>query len=201
MDLDTEIGSNVQRERERLGVSQQALADVMRDRGWKWSQATVWSIEKGDRPLRLAEALDLAQVLEVDVRNFGQSAANSAISAADRRVSERLHDFYTSADALMASRWALAGILDNAYPLDDSGHPAGNWEHSGADLRLVQAADETIYATDPVARLIDYLRVDLDKRLPGAGGRFREIAEAVESSERAIRTMEEGGNGEHPAEA
>ena len=43
--------------------TQKAVADAMRERGWKWSQATVWSVEKGDRPLRLAEAEDLAAVL------------------------------------------------------------------------------------------------------------------------------------------
>jgi len=43
--------------------TQQAVADEMRKRGWRWSQATVWSVEKGERPLRLAEAEDLAAVL------------------------------------------------------------------------------------------------------------------------------------------
>ncbi|KJL46235.1 hypothetical protein RS84_02862 [Microbacterium hydrocarbonoxydans] len=45
-------------------MSQKDLASAMRDRGWKWSQATVWSIEKGERPLRLAEAVDVAWVLD-----------------------------------------------------------------------------------------------------------------------------------------
>lgn len=185
MDLDREIGSNVQRERERLGVSQQVLADVMRERGWKWSQATVWAVEKGDRPMRLAEALDLAQVLDVDVRNFGQSAANSAISASSRRVSEALHNFYEAASALTRSRWALAELLDNAYPLDEAGEPTGHWEHSGADLRLVQSADETIYATSPMPRLIDYLTADLEERSnTGPAGRVRELAEEVREVEK-----------------
>lgn len=35
----------------------------MRTRGWKWSQATVWAVEKGERPLRLAEAEDLVSIL------------------------------------------------------------------------------------------------------------------------------------------
>lgn len=44
-------------------MSQKDLAERMRERGWKWSQATVWSIEKGERPLRLAEAEDVSAVL------------------------------------------------------------------------------------------------------------------------------------------
>ena len=46
-------------------ASQQSVADAMRHRGWRWSQATVWSVETGRRPLRLAEARDLAEILGV----------------------------------------------------------------------------------------------------------------------------------------
>jgi transcriptional regulator with XRE-family HTH domain len=54
----------------RGSMTQKALADAMKIRGWKWSQATVWSVEKGDRPLRLTEAVDVATILEVDVSEF-----------------------------------------------------------------------------------------------------------------------------------
>lgn len=47
--------------------SQQALAEKMKTRGHKWSQSTVWSVERGDRAVRLAEAEDLAEVLDVEV--------------------------------------------------------------------------------------------------------------------------------------
>lgn len=61
----------------RGDTSQQAVAESMRLRGWKWSQATVWSVEKGDRPLRLAEAQDLANVFGVSVSQLleGDSVA------------------------------------------------------------------------------------------------------------------------------
>lgn len=49
----------------RGGRSQQWVADEMRERGHKWSQSTVWSIEKGERPVRLTEAEDLAKVLQL----------------------------------------------------------------------------------------------------------------------------------------
>lgn len=56
-----EIGRRVARL--RGDRSQQDVADEMRARGWKWAQATVWSVESGKRPLRLSEALDLESVL------------------------------------------------------------------------------------------------------------------------------------------
>lgn len=47
----------------RGDVSQKDLADRMRERGHKWSQATVWAIERGDRPLKLTEAIDVTEAL------------------------------------------------------------------------------------------------------------------------------------------
>jgi transcriptional regulator with XRE-family HTH domain len=61
-DRDKTIGQNLLRLRGER--SQKELADAMRARGFKWSQATVWSIEKGERPLRLAEAEALGTVLD-----------------------------------------------------------------------------------------------------------------------------------------
>ncbi|WP_419775703.1 helix-turn-helix domain-containing protein [Microbacterium oxydans] len=52
-------GQQVRHAREAAGMSQMDLAKAMRDRGWKWSQATVWSIERGDRPLRWSEGVDM----------------------------------------------------------------------------------------------------------------------------------------------
>ena len=65
--------------------TQQSVADAMRDRGHKWSQATMWSIEKGERPLRLTEALDLAEVLDATVDDLLSSEA-----AQDERTKRRM---------------------------------------------------------------------------------------------------------------
>ncbi|MFN3948024.1 helix-turn-helix domain-containing protein [Microbacterium sp.] len=67
---DKTIGENLARIRGEL--SQQALADAMRDRGYEWTQATVWAIEKGRRPMRLAEAEALAALLTVDITDLLQ---------------------------------------------------------------------------------------------------------------------------------
>lgn len=46
----------------RGDMSQKELADKMREKGHKWVQSTVWSVESGTRPLRLTEAEDLAEI-------------------------------------------------------------------------------------------------------------------------------------------
>jgi hypothetical protein len=60
---DEETGQDVAAAREAAEISQKELADQMRERGFKWSQATVWSVEKGERPLRLVEAQHLADAI------------------------------------------------------------------------------------------------------------------------------------------
>lgn len=58
-----EVGSSVKAARDSAGVSQKELADKMRGVGFKWSQATVWSIERGERPLTWSEGLELGQMI------------------------------------------------------------------------------------------------------------------------------------------
>ncbi|BDI23548.1 hypothetical protein L3i23_23240 [Herbiconiux sp. L3-i23] len=68
MTSDKDIGARVAGT--RGGMSQRLLATRMRDLGWPWSQATVSSVEKGERPLRLAEAEALAGLFDVPVASF-----------------------------------------------------------------------------------------------------------------------------------
>lgn len=58
---DKQIGQNLARL--RGAMSQKDLAVAMRKRGHKWAQATVWNVERGERPLRLSEATAIADVL------------------------------------------------------------------------------------------------------------------------------------------
>lgn len=59
-DTDARIGKRLQELRGEM--SQAALGAAMAERGHKWSQATVWSVETGKRPMRLAEADDVASI-------------------------------------------------------------------------------------------------------------------------------------------
>lgn len=54
----------------RGNISQQTLAEKMRNKGFKWSQATVWATEKGDRPVRLSEVIALSEVLDKTYDSF-----------------------------------------------------------------------------------------------------------------------------------
>lgn len=64
--LDALIGENVAKLRQQADLSQADLARAMTHAGWTWHQQTVLKVEKGHRPLRLAEAVTLARLLDVD---------------------------------------------------------------------------------------------------------------------------------------
>jgi transcriptional regulator with XRE-family HTH domain len=67
---DKQIGEKVRALREAALLSQSEIARQMRDRGTKWAQATVWSVESGERPLRLTEAGMLAEICNADPASF-----------------------------------------------------------------------------------------------------------------------------------
>lgn len=61
------IGQNIDRLRRDADKTQKEVAEYMRAAGFKWSQATVWSVEAGERPVRLSEAYELARLLDIGV--------------------------------------------------------------------------------------------------------------------------------------
>ena len=73
-DHDELIGRNLARLRQ--GMSQTDLAKRMRDKGHKWTQPTVVAIEKGERPLRMSEAIDASNALGADLEDLVEYPAS-----------------------------------------------------------------------------------------------------------------------------
>ena len=63
--IDQNIAANLRLHREAAGLSQEELAQRMTDRGFGFSQATIWKIERGQRPVRASELVALADSLAV----------------------------------------------------------------------------------------------------------------------------------------
>lgn len=112
MDLDKVIGANVVRARKDTGdMSQQDLAEQMRNKGFKWSQATVWEVEIGKRPLRLAEAWEASKILKIALGELvlpseqatfitDMEGLHKRIQKAWRALDRSLHDLQSELDAL-----------------------------------------------------------------------------------------------------
>lgn len=104
-DTDARIGQRLQELRGNM--SQAALGEAMVRRGHKWSQATVWSVETGKRPIRLAEAADVADALGKSVQDL------LAETEADRLASDyaqKLSDVQEATGKLIDAGKALQAV-------------------------------------------------------------------------------------------
>jgi len=66
-DFNERVGANVQRFRKAAGLSQADLAHALSQRGASFQQQTVLKVEKGSRPLKLDEAVLIADILKMPV--------------------------------------------------------------------------------------------------------------------------------------
>jgi hypothetical protein len=124
--------------------TQQAVAVAMRDRGWKWSQATVWSVEKGDRPLRLAEADDLAGVLGVfSASDFSSAPMSAHIRIGSHRAADAYRAMVASVREYLEVKEQLEIILKIA---DDEGHQFTQGDEGARDSWTGQRKPEEAVA-------------------------------------------------------
>lgn len=80
-DINEVIGKNIAIF--RGDMSQAELADLMKkkgkDKGVRWSQTTVWEVEKGKRALKFSEALVLADILGIPLSRFYDTSRGLAL--------------------------------------------------------------------------------------------------------------------------
>lgn len=62
-DIDRNVATNLRQFREERGMSQDELAQRMSERGFGFTQATIWKIESGQRPVKISEAVALGKAL------------------------------------------------------------------------------------------------------------------------------------------
>lgn len=104
---DAQIGRNLARL--RGDMSQKELAGAMRDRGHKWSQATVWNVERGERPLRLTEATALGEILELlSVYSITAPEGQFAFRALATKVATSQNDLVEAARTVLKLQRELA---------------------------------------------------------------------------------------------
>lgn len=114
MTKDELIGRNLARM--RADRPQSEIAAAMRERGYKWSQATVWAVEKGERPLRLTEAADLSKVLD---RKSHQGATEFLASSAEMHLVDAIQRVMISLSSFEAATSSYLEALDNLAMMAD----------------------------------------------------------------------------------
>lgn len=121
-------------------MSQKDLAIAMRERGHKWSQATVWNVERGERPLRLSEATALADVLELQSvqsitapeGEFEYLVTESKLHAAERELA-------LQAESVLRLKRQMVEELNAMYTkdLDSSAVRALEWQLRTTPVEVV----------------------------------------------------------------
>ncbi|QZT56590.1 helix-turn-helix domain-containing protein [Mycolicibacterium austroafricanum] len=123
-DFDKTVGANVRRYRMARGLSQAELADALsRHAGERIHQQTIQKIEKGSRPLKYSEAVQLSSVLQIQLYELrvGESEASvnaflvACISELSKRNAEITELAQKLADDLLVLARALSLVTsDNA---------------------------------------------------------------------------------------
>lgn len=145
-------------------MSQDALADKMRDYGHAWTQTTVYNVEKGVRQLRVSEAVDLMLAL-------GKEAGDISLLVEDAwslEIDSRLHDIDEARRQLNAARTKLRlarkklakTVKGNVDPDSELFHQAKTVLEStreevatpGGDA-MSELLDRQIFGIDPVEYL------------------------------------------------
>lgn len=106
-DMDRKIGAAIARERQARGWSQQDLAAKMVGLRWNWTQQMVAKVEKGLRPVRFAEAGDLAQIFKVSTQTLLFGPLEAAVQNVRRQR--------TQARDVLATTMTRAQVLEAMF--------------------------------------------------------------------------------------
>lgn len=170
-DIDQNIAANLRIYREAGSISQDELAQRMTDRGFGFSQATIWKIESGQRPVRASELVALADslgVMSVTSLTHEPDAARHQVRL--EQANRNTHDAYQTL------RQAAAGYLDAQIELVVAArmaHDAGvtvtelhtSWLDTPPEEAVIQArveadqeAARSEQVNDEVNKILDALR-------------------------------------------
>ncbi|MEU8151975.1 helix-turn-helix transcriptional regulator [Nonomuraea sp. NPDC048901] len=159
-EVDRNLAANLIIFREAAGFSQEELAQRMSERGFGFSQATIWKIERNKRPVRVSELLALADALDRRPLEFTRTPEETRLAVQLRQAHGNAFDAHESlkeaaseylraqVDVLVAAHSAHeAGLsvseLDTAYLAIPPEHVVieARVEYEMADAQQDQLAD------------------------------------------------------------
>ena len=170
-DIDQNIAANLRIYREAGSISQDELAQRMTDRGFGFSQATIWKIESGQRPVRASELVALADslgVMSVTSLTHKPDAARHQVRL--EQANRKAHDAYeTLKQAAVGYLDAQIELVVAARMADDAGVTVTelhiSWLDTPAEEAVIQArveadqeAARSEQVNDEVNKILDALR-------------------------------------------
>jgi transcriptional regulator with XRE-family HTH domain len=189
---DEQIGKNLARL--RGDMSQKELAAAMRERGFRWSQATVWSVEKGERPLRLSEAEEIAAILGTFSSYLAEDDDLAGVSEVLRVVADAHHALSEAIKAYDMARFMLAVRADDAADSISDSYAEAIEDWLDRDVAAIVAEVARQEETEALAERQIAREIISDER----EGELREAARAREG--RFSRRLRERTDGVDQAE-
>lgn len=120
--LPSMLSARLRAARKTAGLSQEAVAKIMRDRGFAWRQTTVAKSEAKDRPILFSEVIALSAIYKKPIEYFLYAGAEldelyENATAEFESITEALHDARSAVRALENDVNLYQGILGMAASL------------------------------------------------------------------------------------
>ncbi len=171
-DIDQNIAANLRTYREAGSISQDELAQLMADRGFGFSQATISKIESGQRPVRASELVALADSLGV----MSATSLTRKPDAARHQVQLDLAN-RKAHDAYEALKEAAADYIEAQVELVVAARQA-------QDAGLAVTELHTSWLDTPPEEAVIQARVEIDQ----AAARSEQVNDAVNKILDALRS-------------
>ena len=177
-DIDQNIAANLRTYREARNISQDELAQRMADRGFGFSQATIWKIERGQRPVRASELIAFADALGIiSVTSLTSEPGEARHRVQLDQANRKAHDAYGALkEAAAAYLHAQLELVVAAY------------EARAAGLTVTEL--HTSWLDTPPEEAVIQARVEADQE----EARSEQVNDAVNTIMDALRS-----NGYDPA--
>ena len=170
-DIDDNIAANLRIYREAGNVSQEELAQRMADRGFGFSQATIWKIESGQRPVRASELVALADslgILSPTSLTYKPDATRYKVQLEQANRNAQ-HAYETLQEAAAGYLEAQVVLVVAAREAQDAGLAVTelhtSWLDTPAEEAVIQArveadqeAERSEQVNDEINKILDALR-------------------------------------------
>ena len=171
--IDRNISANLRMYREAGNISQEELAQRMTDRGFGFSQATIWKIENGQRPVKASELVALADSLEI-MSALGSFMTEPGAARHDVQMDQAHRKAYGAYEAL---REAAAAYIEAQVNLAFAVHEA---RAAGVAVREMH----TVWLNTLAEQAVIEARIEMNK----ADAHGQQISDEVYKVMDALRT-------------
>lgn len=175
------IGRNVAALREAHGLTQAALADLVKLCGLAWLKATVAKVETGRRDVTAGELVALGLVLDASLEQLLKSERPLRLGKSDQWVPAEAVGMWTRGerpDMRHLRRWAEAEVKDPSRARLSRVTPQAR-RLIAASARIAQQMEQQLAGTRAFMRSVELARAEVE----------RELTEWTESEESAGRPV------------